>query len=117
MPPVIAVDFDHTLTMDSGDPYRKGDEVPNEEMIEYVKHLKEDRHCAIVVWTARPWSHAAHVAGLLTMWGVPHNGLKMEKGGAEAYIDDKAVNHTLSESFYGEVDQLIEDYERENALV
>ncbi|UBF22637.1 haloacid dehydrogenase superfamily protein [Halorubrum tailed virus 25] len=90
---LIAIDFDNTLTADSGDPYKVGDETPNEEMVEYVRWLKEERNEEIVVWTARPWNHAGHIAGLLTMWGVPYNGLKCEKGGADVYVDDKAVNH------------------------
>lgn len=89
----IAIDFDKTLTLDSGDPYEKGGETPNEEMIEYALSLKEDDHHDIIIWTARPWSHAAHIAGLCTMWGVPFNGLKCQKGGAHVYVDDRAVNH------------------------
>lgn len=90
---IIAVDFDKTLTSDSGDPYKVGDEQPDEEMVEFVRSLKEEQNYDIVVWTARPWSHAQHIASLLTQWGVPYNGLKMEKGGADCYLDDKAVNH------------------------
>ncbi|SEL19878.1 hypothetical protein [Haloferax larsenii] len=90
---LIAIDFDKTLTDDSGDPYKAGGETPDEEMVEFVRSLKEDLNYDIIVWTARPWSHAGHIAGLLTMWGVPYNGLKCEKGGAEVYVDDRAVNH------------------------
>jgi len=88
---LIAIDFDKTLTEDSGDPYKVGGEVPNEEMVEYVRRLKEDHYYDIIVWTARPWSHAQHVAGLLTQWGVQYNGLRMEKGGAHIYVDDRAM--------------------------
>mgnify|MGYP006297666421 CR=1 FL=1 len=93
MPPIIAVDFDKTLTVDSGDPFQPGGETPNTEMIEYIKEIRETKHYGVVIWTARPWSHASHIAGLLTMWEVPYTGLRCEKGGAEAYLDDKAVNH------------------------
>jgi|AntRauTorcE11898_2_1112593.scaffolds.fasta_scaffold12653_5 trehalose-6-phosphatase len=89
---LIAVDFDKTLTSDSGDPYKTGDEQPDEKMVEFVQSLKEDYHYDIIVWTARPWKHAGHIAGLLTMWGVPYNGIKCDKGGAHVYIDDRAVN-------------------------
>jgi trehalose-6-phosphatase len=91
---LIAIDFDNTLTEDSGDPYKPGGETPNDKMIEYVRGLKEEQNEDIIIWTARPWSHAQHIAGLLTMWGVPFNGLQMEKGGADVYVDDRAVNHT-----------------------
>lgn len=91
---VVGIDFDKTLTVEHDDdnPYKAGDEKPDEKMVEYVRFLKEDVNANIIIWTARPWSHAAHVAGLLTMWGVPYNGLKMEKGGCDLYIDDRAVN-------------------------
>lgn len=94
---VIAIDFDKTLTRDSGDPYKTGGETPDEEMVEFVRSLKEDHQYDIIIWTARPWKHAAHIAGLLTMWEVPYNGLKMEKGGADCYVDDRAVNHNHPE--------------------
>jgi trehalose-6-phosphatase len=101
MQPTIAVDFDHTITDHSGDPYKPGGETPNKEMIEYVRHLKDEKNYTIIIWTARPWSQASHIVGLLTMWEVPYNGVKMEKGGADCYIDDKAVNH-LHDSEYPE---------------
>lgn len=90
---LIAIDFDNTLTEDSGDPYKTGGESPNEEMVEYVRWLKEEQNEEIIIWTARPWAHAQHIAGLCIMWGVPFNGLLCGKGGADAYVDDKAVNH------------------------
>lgn len=92
MPPVVAIDFDKTLTLSPEDAYKIGGEEPNPEMIEYVRYLKEEKHFGIILWTARPWSHAGHIAGLATMWGVPFNGIRCEKGGAEVYLDDKAVN-------------------------
>lgn len=92
MPPIVAVDFDKTLAVESVDPYTMGGEKPNEEMVEYVRYLKEVKHYTIILWTARPWSHAGHIAGLATQWGVPFNGIRCEKGGAEVYLDDKAVN-------------------------
>lgn len=92
--PTIAIDFDKTLTEDSGDPYQTGGETPNEKLIEGVRHLKEVEHYDILIWTARPWDHARHIAGLCTQWGVPFNGLMCEKGGADAYVDDKAVCST-----------------------
>ena len=91
---LIAIDFDNTLTEDSGDPYKPGGETPNDEMVEYVRYLKEEQHEDIIIWTARPWCHAQHIAGLCIQWGVQFNGLYCGKGGAEAYVDDKAVNHT-----------------------
>lgn len=103
---LIAVDFDKTLTSDSGDPYKTGGEVPDEEMVDYVRWLKEEQNENIIVWTARPWSHAGHIAGLLTMWGVPYNGLRCEKGGADAYIDDKGINHVHDKDWQGTVERV-----------
>jgi len=110
MPPVIAVDFDKTLTSESGDPYQPGGESPDEDMVEYIQFLKEERNYAIVVWTARPWSQASHIAGLLTMWQVPYNGLKCEKGGADVYLDDKALNHA-DDGWKLKVDDMVKDSE------
>lgn len=101
---LIALDFDETLTESSGDPYQIGGETPNQEMVEYARWLKEDQHHSIIIWTARPWSHAAHIAGLCTMWGVPFNGLRCEKGGADAYVDDKAVNHITDDEWRNSVE-------------
>lgn len=96
---LIAIDFDHTLTEDSGDPYKVGGEIPNQEVVDHVRWLKEEQNEEIVIWTARPWSQAHHIAGLLTMWKVPYNGIKMEKGGADVYLDDKVVNHTTDKDW------------------
>lgn len=90
---LIAIDFDKTLTRESGDPYQAGGEEPDRKMVEFVKGLKEEDKFDIIIWTARPWDQAGHIAGLLTMWGVPYNGIKCEKGGAHVYLDDRAVNH------------------------
>ena len=102
----VAVDFDMTLTAGSPNPYQTGGEEPNWEMIERVRALKEKGKHDIIIWTARPWSHASHVAGLLTQWEVPFNGMKMQKGGAHAYIDDKAVN-SFSETLDDDLDALL----------
>jgi nicotinamidase-related amidase len=103
---LIAIDFDQTLTADSGDPYKPGGETPNRAMVDYVRWLKEERNHDIVIWTARPWSHAQHVAGLCTQWGVQFNGLMCAKGGADAYIDDKAVNHINERDWKESVERL-----------
>jgi len=90
---LIAVDFDKTLTEDSGDPYQVGGEKPDREMVSFVQGLKEKKHYDIIIWTARPWEQAGHIASLMTAWGVPYNGIKCAKGGADVYLDDKTVNH------------------------
>jgi len=107
---LIAVDFDKTLTADSGDPYKAGGEEPDEEMIEYVRYLKEEKNYDIIIWTARPWSQAGHIAGLATQWGVPVNGLMCEKGGAHIYLDDRAVNHQFN-GWEDRIEMLIEDHD------
>lgn len=89
---VLAIDFDKTIAQASEDPFQTGGEKPKQDTIDEIKELKENGHHTIVVWTARPWDHARHIAGLCTLWGVPFNGIMCEKGGADAYVDDKAVN-------------------------
>lgn len=91
---VVALDFDNTLTVahEGDNPYKRGGEQPSEEMVEYANYLKEEINATIIIWTARPWSHAGHIAGLLTMWGCPYNAIRCEKGGADVYVDDKACH-------------------------
>lgn len=106
---LIAIDFDETLTSDSGDPYQTGGEKPDESMCDYVRYLKERKHYDIVIWTARPWSHASHIAGLLTMWEVPYNGLFCQKGGADCYVDDKVVNHKYVQEYGKRIERVISE--------
>lgn len=85
----IAVDFDNTLTREDGGTYFTDEPtLPNEEMIEWVTQQYREGH-TIIIWTARPWDVAQETAGLLTAWGVPWHGLRMEKGSADVYVDDK----------------------------
>lgn len=85
----IACDFDHTITHTENE-YEYGSEKPNHEVIEWLKEMYYDGH-TIIVWTARPWSEAPIIAARLTEWGVRWHGLRCEKGGADVYVDDKAV--------------------------
>lgn len=103
---VVALDFDRTLTLehDGDNPYKKGGEEPNPAMVRYAQVLKEDVNATIIVWTARPWSHAGHIAGLLTMWGVPYNAIRCEKGGADVYVDDRAIHTSEVEIYTDPVD-------------
>jgi len=86
----IFVDFDKTLTTGEGPPFWADDEEesPNWEIIEWVNEQYHKGH----FWTARPWSQAQNVAGYLTKWGVEYYGLRCDKGGADLYVDDKAIN-------------------------
>lgn len=89
----INIDFDKTLTTGEGAAYwEEGEaESPDEEMVEWVNGQYHQGNF-IIVWTARPWSQAQVVAGYLTKWGVEFNGIRCDKGGADIYVDDKAVN-------------------------
>lgn len=44
----------------------------------------------IIIWTARMWSNAPEVVAFLEKNSIPYHGLKMNKGGADTYFDDKA---------------------------
>jgi hypothetical protein len=86
----IAVDFDKTLT-GGEESYVTGDpEKPNEEMVEWVNYQYRQGH-TIIVWTARPWEAAQETVARLTEWGVDWHGLRMEKGHADVYVDDKGT--------------------------
>lgn len=98
-PQLIGVDFDKTLTDPDQDEWKPAiKQEPWDEMIEAVREEYRSG-TKIVVWTARQWSEAAQVKGWLTAYEVPHHGLMCGKGGADKYIDDKAVT---PEEFVGD---------------
>lgn len=96
---LYAVDFDKTLTKSSSNEWLPADkQEPNKEMIEAVREQFIEGK-KVVVWTAREWREAPKIAGWLTIHEVPYHGIKMEKGGADKYIDDKAMT---PDEFIGE---------------
>ena len=96
---LYAVDFDKTLTAPSSGEWRPADkQEPNEKMIEAVREQFVGGK-KVVVWTAREWREASKIAGWLTIHEVPYHGLRCEKGGADKYIDDKAMT---PDEFIGE---------------
>ncbi|ELZ30848.1 hypothetical protein C474_10316 [Halogeometricum pallidum JCM 14848] len=84
----IAVDFDKTLTKGEESYITKRAEEPDEEMVEWVNYQYRQGH-TIIVWTARPWEAAQETVARLTEWGIDWHGLRMEKGHADVYVDDK----------------------------
>lgn len=88
---LVAVDFDGTLTQGEAKFWEGDIEEPREEVVEWTRQQYYDgKH--VVVWTARPWSQASTIAARLTEWEVPYHGIRAEKGGADLYVDDKAVS-------------------------
>lgn len=90
----IAVDFDRTLTDPTEDEWAEAHErAPNEDMIEEVReaYISGDQ---IIIWTARQWTEAPQIVGWLHAHEVPYHGIKCAKGGADQYIDDKAITPT-----------------------
>lgn len=51
----------------------------------------------IIIWTARLWNQAPKVVAFLEKYQIPYHGLKMNKGGADRYYDDKAIKVTNCE--------------------
>ncbi len=86
----IAVDFDKTLTKGEDSYITDDAEEPDEEMVEWVNYQYRQGH-TIIVWTARPWEAAQETVARLTEWGVDWHGLRMEKGHADVYVDDKGT--------------------------
>jgi hypothetical protein len=84
----IAVDFDKTLTKGEESYITERAEKPDEEMVEWVNYQYRQGH-TIIVWTARPWEAAQETVARLTEWGIDWHGLRMEKGHADVYVDDK----------------------------
>lgn len=88
----IAVDVDGTLTHGEARYWIEDEEPqPRHEVIEAVNNLYKAGHF-IIIWTARPWTVAEQTAAWLRKWGVRYHGLRMAKGSADVYIDDKAVH-------------------------
>jgi hydroxymethylpyrimidine pyrophosphatase-like HAD family hydrolase len=91
MAQLLCVDFDKTLTDPKQDEWLDASEQsPNESVIESVREAYYDGN-KIVIWTARQWYEASEIAGWLTAHEVPYHGLRCEKGGADRYVDDKAI--------------------------
>lgn len=91
---LICVDFDGTITQGEAKYWGDGLEAieqPREDVVEWVRS-QYYAGVHVVVWTARPWDQASRVAARLTEWGVPYHGIRCEKGGADGYVDDKAVH-------------------------
>jgi hypothetical protein len=86
----IAVDFDKTLTAGEESYITEDPEEPDEEMLEWVNYQYRQGH-TIIIWTARPWEAAQETVARLTEWGVDWHGLRMEKGHADVYVDDKGT--------------------------
>lgn len=93
---VYAIDFDGTLTSPSVD-YANPE--PQYSIIDKVRKLYYTGHI-ILIWSARTWREANILAAFLERYDVPYHGLRLNKGGADIYIDDK--NKSL-EDFLKEV--------------
>jgi len=84
---VYNIDFDGTLT--DGSCYINL--LPNKEVITKVRELYYSGHI-ILIWSARLWESAPHIAGWCITHGVPFHGLMLGKGGTDVYVDDKAID-------------------------
>lgn len=90
----LAVDFDNTLTEDNVRYWEGERPSPDEAVVQAVTEFYREGH-TVIVWTARPWREANHIAAHLTEWGVPYHGIRCEKGSADIYVDDKALEPGL----------------------
>ena len=105
----IAVDFDKTLTEGDKSYVDETPEAPDEEMVQWVNKQYAENH-TVIIWTARPWEAAQDTVARLTEWGVDWHGIRMEKGNADVYVDDKGTTPSsqLKEDGFdgdGELDQ------------
>lgn len=106
----IAVDLDGTLT-EGKKKYWEERCNPDTYVIESINDLYKQGH-TVIVWTARPWSNAEQVASWLTEHGVRYHGLRMDKGSADVYVDDKALNVEKSREKTGGLRQQIKEAAR-----
>lgn len=89
MTDLIMVDIDGTLTKGENKHWEQ-EPVPDKEMIETVNNLyKKGNH--IIIWTARSWDSVRKTVAWLEKHGVWYHGIRMNKGGADLYIDDKTI--------------------------
>lgn len=103
----IAVDLDDTLTQGEKR-YWEGRCDPDDYVIKSINQLYKQGH-TIVIWTARPWSNASQVASWLVEHGVRYHGLRMNKGSADVYVDDKALNVNKARDDTGGLRQQIKE--------
>lgn len=89
---VVAVDLDKTLTKEGRWFVEDEEIVPDEETIEKVMNQVYKQGHVLIIWTARPWNVAEETVAWLRKHSVRFHGLQMEKGSADVYIDDKALN-------------------------
>jgi trehalose-6-phosphatase len=86
---VYCFDLDGVLC--DGLPFWEGEPSPKQETIDKLRKLYEDGNI-IIIWTARQWEYAPVTVGWLVAHCVPFHGIQMAKGGADYYIDDKAIS-------------------------
>lgn len=86
---VYNIDLDGTLTYN--EPWWSETPKCNPVMKKYVRELVHDGH-VVIIWTARGWEHASKTVGWLIANEILFHGIRMDKGGADYYIDDKAIN-------------------------
>ena len=84
---VYNIDFDGTLTIGG----YTNDPTPNLDIIKTVKDKYFNGHI-IIIWTARWWDFSNLLVSWLIKHNVPFHGVMMGKGGADVYIDDKALS-------------------------
>jgi hypothetical protein len=98
---ILGVDFDQTLTAEPPRVWEPGAEwpAPDEEMIEAVTEAWKDG-MTIIIWSARRWVEAPYLIAWLEYHGVPYHGLRLGKGAADTYIDDKASTPEDMKAYY-----------------
>ena len=98
----VAVDFDGTLFTDDRFP-EVGDPIPT--IIDYVKYLKENQGCELILWTNREgqlledalakcaeYGLEFDAVNANMQWRIDKYGSDCRKVGADLYIDDKSLN-------------------------
>lgn len=110
LPKIVAVDFDGTLVEDH---FPQIGPI-NEEMFELCKQLK-DQGIALILWTSRDDYNVAEAVAFCAQHGLVFDAVNenlkevqalfnndTRKVYADLYIDDKAIPHTMSPSFWAE---------------
>ena len=85
---VYCIDIDGTLT--NGELFWEKEPTPDKEAIERLRNLYRAGNI-IIIHTARQWECANETVAWLIKNKVPFHGLYMAKGGADVYVDNRAM--------------------------
>jgi hydroxymethylpyrimidine pyrophosphatase-like HAD family hydrolase len=119
-PPILAVDFDGTITEQASFADFKPNSHPREYAIKVLNQLYHEG-CYIIIWTCRAEVVQGDMITFLDKWGIPYDKINENVDGlpfktsqkivADFYIDNKSIGNLMEwEEVYDRVHLEFEDY-------